>query len=102
MRLARAADRAGADRVDVDREADLGEPRVDVADRLLGDAREHEVLLARDADVAARRLREVGELDHLAPADEPDVHGDADRAPAVVLQPDAHVVVVGRGHAAAA
>ena len=37
VRLARAADRAGADRVDVGREADLREPRVHVTDGVLLD-----------------------------------------------------------------
>ena len=94
VRLPGASDRARADRVDVGREADLPEPRFDALHGLLSDAGEHEVLLACDAQVGAEQLGEVGERDHLRAAREPDVHGHPDRPRPVVLEADAHVVVI--------
>ena len=59
---------------------------------LLRDARDDEVLLARDRDVAAVRLRQLGDADHLVARDEAEVDRDADRCKAVALGLDAEVV----------
>ena len=63
---------------------------VDLALRHVGD---DEVLLARDADVAADALGEVGDRDHLVAGDEPEVDRNADVAEALLLlRVDAEVV----------
>ena len=56
-----------AARFDVEREADLAESRRRPSSTL-GDARDDEVLLAREPDVAAERLRQPGDGDHLVAA----------------------------------
>src|SRR5205823_9237395 len=93
VRLARARDPGGADVVDVEREADrghLGDRRVDLG---LGHVRDDEVLLPRDADVAAEPLGDVGDRDHLVARDEAEVDGEADVAQAgLLLRVDADVV----------
>ena len=80
VRLARAGDRVAAQPVGVDREADLGEPSRDDVEVGVGDAREHEVLLAGDADVAAVLVRQVGDGEHLVAGDQAEVDRHADRA----------------------
>ena len=55
MRLAGARDRVAAQRVDVEREADRRELASDRVDAVVRDAGDDEVLLARQADVAAER-----------------------------------------------
>src|SRR4051812_47778978 len=59
VRLARAGDRRGADAVRVEREAELAERRGDLVDARLGDSGEYEVLLTREAHVAADVLGEI-------------------------------------------
>ena len=103
MRLARARDRAAAHRVDVEREADRGELGDDGVDLGLGHVGDDEVLQARDADVAADALGEVGDGDHLVAGDQPEVDGDADVDEAgLLLLVDAEVVGGRRGRPAAA
>ena len=93
VRLARARDRHGADGVDVEREADLGEPGERLVDPRVGHVRDDEVLLAGDADVAAEVLGQLGDVDHLVAGDEADVDGDADvRETGPPLRVDADVV----------
>ena len=74
---------------------------VDVVEPVGRDVREHEVLLARQAHVAAEALGEVGERDHLVAADEAEVHRHADVVPAVGLLVHAEVVAGRRQRAAA-
>ena len=48
-----------------------------------GNVRDHEVLLARHAHVAADPFGEVGDRDHLVAGDEAEMHRDADRVQAL-------------------
>ena len=57
---------------------DLGELRRHLVEPVGRDVREHEVLLTRQAHVAAEALGEIGERDHLVARDESQVHRDAD------------------------
>jgi hypothetical protein len=56
------------------------------------DVRDDEVLLPRDADVAADALGEVGDREHLVAGDEAEVHRHADRASPSASALDAEVV----------
>ena len=93
MRLAGAGDRVAAQRVDVEREADRLELGRGLVDLVVRDARDDEVLLARQPDVAAVALGEVGDRDHLVARDQAEVHRDADVGePLLLLRVDAEVV----------
>ena len=93
MRLAGAGDRVAPHRVDVEREADPRELGGRLVEALVRDAGDDEVLLARQPDVAAVALGEVGDRDHLVARDQPEVDGHADvRAPLLALRVDAEVV----------
>ena len=93
VRLAGAGDRVPAHRVDVEREADALELGHRLVDRLVRDAGDDEVLLAREPDVAAVALGEIGDRDHLVAADEAEVHRHADVGETfLLLRVHAHVV----------
>ena len=82
-----------AHRVDVEREADLAELGHGLVDLALRDAGDDEVLLARQPDVAAEALGQVGDRDHLVAGDEAEVDGNADvREALLLLRVDADVV----------
>ena len=83
VRLAGARDRVRPDLVRRQRQAErveLRERRLDV-----GDAGDDQVLLARQADVAAERLDEVGDRDQLVARREPELDGHADVGEPVLL-----------------
>jgi hypothetical protein len=93
VRLTGAADRIRPDLVHVEREADLLQPRHNGVDGLDRNTRDDEVLLARDPDVAAERLRELGDGDQVVARDETEADGDADvRKSLLLLRVHAHVV----------
>ncbi len=93
VRLARAPDRSRPQAVRVDGEAELAQRREHPLELPGRDAGEDEVLLARDADVAADAFGQLGQPDHLAAGDEAEMDGRPDRAePVPVLGRDAHVV----------
>ena len=56
-----------------------------VVDAPFGDAGDDQVLLARQADVAAERLDEIGDGDQLVAGREPELHGHADVREAFLL-----------------
>ena len=65
----------------------------DLVDFVVRDAGDDEVLLARQADVAAEAVGEVGDRDHLVAGDQPEVDRDADVGePVLLLGVDAEVV----------
>ncbi len=91
VRLAGTADRIAPQAVRVDRKADLRQhPR---GRRHVLDARDDEVLLPRQANVAAVARREIGDGDHLLARDQAQVHRCPDRARAgLVLRLRSHVI----------
>ena len=94
VRLARAGDRATADRIGAEGQAgcllDRRASRVDVRRR---DRGEDDVLLAGDAEVAADPLGDVGQSEHLVTGEQADVDRDPERDDALfVLGSDAEVV----------
>ena len=78
VRLPGAGNRVAANRVDVEREADRLELCLRLVDPVVRDAGDDEVLLARQPDVAAEAVGEIGDRDHLVARDQPEVHGHAD------------------------
>src|SRR5436190_9541220 len=93
VRLARARDRVAPHGIDVEREADLLDRGDRLRHALVRNAGDDEVLLARQPDIAAEALREVGERDHLVPGDEAEVHRHPDvREPVLLLRVDTEVV----------
>src|SRR5438132_1787220 len=76
VRLARARDRVAAQAFLLDRETDPLELEQRLLELGLRDSRQDEVLLARDADIAAEPLREIGDRDHLVTGTEAEMHGD--------------------------
>src|SRR5919201_4873727 len=93
VRFAGAGERARANVVRVEREADrrqLGDNALGLAVR---DVSEHEVLLARDPHVCADAVGDAGDSDHLLSAHQPEMHRDADIGQAgLSLRMDADVV----------
>ena len=94
VRLARAGDRATADRIGAEGQAgcllDRCASRVDVRRCDRGD---DDVLLAGDAEVAADPLGDVGQSEHLVTGEQADVDRDPQRDHALfVLGSDAEVV----------
>ena len=85
VRLARAGDRVAAHGIDVEREADLRERGGRLGHALVRDAGDDEVLLARQADVAAVALGQIRQRDHLVAGDEAEVHRHADVREAFLL-----------------
>src|SRR5262245_29350759 len=93
VRLAGAGDPGRPDVIHVEWEADRGELGARGLDVGVGHVRDDEVLLARDTDVAAEALGEVGDRDHLVAGDKAEVHGHADVAePGLLLLVDADVI----------
>ena len=69
---------------------------IDLVQPVRRDVRQHEVLLAGQAHVAAETLGEVRERDHLVAADQAEMHRHADVVPAVGLLVNTEVVACGR------
>jgi hypothetical protein len=85
VRLAGAGDRATPDRVRVELEPELGEPRNGVLDLRVRDVRKHEVLLTRHPCLAAEAVEQLSDREQLRAGDEAKVNGNADRRQPVLL-----------------
>src|SRR4051812_1142332 len=89
VRLAGAGDRVRPDLVRLQRQAELVERAERGGD--VDDARDDEVLLARQPDVSAEGLDEVGDGDQLVARRQAELHRDADERLAVLLGMNADV-----------